>query len=83
LIAGKKIKTVPKILYGIHWDTSDYVRRSLKHRFLEAKIIFRGLKMLDVSFFYYAYIFHTLFSGLLHPRILHLYYLHRFTKKNV
>jgi len=78
---GYKIVTMPGILYNVRWDVGDYSRRKLKYRMIEAKIIYKGLKKLNAHAWNYIYIIKTMLSGMLHPQIMHLYYLYRFGRK--
>jgi glycosyltransferase EpsE len=76
---GYQIRTLPRVLYNVHWDYSDYSRKAFKHRITEAKVRLSGYKQMQISFIYYIYVLKPIFAGLI-PRSI-LYLLHRYRYK--
>lgn len=75
IFKGYQIRTLPRVLYNVHWDYSDYARKSLKHRVTEAKVRLSGYKEMRIPLIYYIYILKPIFAGLLPKNI--LYWVHR------
>jgi len=75
-----KIVTMPKLLYNVSWDIDDYSRRTLRNRLIETKIIFKGIKQLNIPSISYLYLIKSLLSGIMPRRILLLYHYLKFRK---
>jgi glycosyltransferase EpsE len=80
LSKGYKIATIPRPLYNVHWDRSDYSRRKFRYRWIEAQIRWKGFKALKVPTFYYPYVLKPIAVGMLPHLITHLYHVHKFRK---
>jgi glycosyltransferase EpsE len=75
---GYKIVTLPKRLYNLHWDRSDYSRRRFKYRLGEMRLVLRGLTLLKAPRACYGYILKPLLTGLVPKKILYLHHVHKF-----
>jgi glycosyltransferase EpsE len=75
---GHKIVTLPKILYNLHWDRSDYSRRKFKYRLGEMSLVLRGLTLLNAPYSCYGYAVKPLLAGLLPSRLLYLHHVRKF-----
>jgi glycosyltransferase EpsE len=75
---GYRIVNLPKRLYSLHWDRSDYSRRKFKYRFGEMCLVVRGLSSLKAPFFCYFYALKPLLAGFLPKGFLHLHHVHKF-----
>ncbi len=75
---GHKIVTLPKRLYNLHWDRSDYSRRKFKYRFGEMWLVLRGIGLLKAPCSCYAYALKPLLAGLLPKRLLYLHHARKF-----
>ena len=80
LSRGYKIATIPKVLYSVHWDRSDYSRRKFRYRWIEAQIRWKGFRALKVSAFYYPYVLKPVLVGMLPHLVTYLYHLRKFKK---
>jgi glycosyltransferase EpsE len=75
---GHKIVTLPKRLYNLHWDRSDYSRRKFKYRLGEMCLVLRGLKLLRAPSYYYGYVLKSLLAGLAPSGLLYLHHVRKF-----
>jgi glycosyltransferase EpsE len=80
---GIIIKTLPKVLYNVHWDASDYSRKRFKQRIIEAKVRLHGYKNMQVPILNYVYVLKPIFTGLVPKDILFLYHKHRYRNRNI
>ena len=80
---GCKIVTLPKVLYNIHWDKSDYSRKKMGHRWNEIIIKFRALHYIKIPLHYYVYLLKPLFVGMLPFTLVHWYHYRRFKKTDL
>jgi glycosyltransferase EpsE len=74
LARGFRIATMPKALYRLHWDASDYARRRLRYRLGETRLALRALRLLHPPLRYYPYVLKPLAAGLIPRRLLNAYH---------
>lgn len=72
---GYQIRTLPRMLYDVHWNFSDYRRKKIKYRFIEAKFKFHAYRRLKVPYYHYVFLLKIAISAVL-PRLF-LYYYHK------
>jgi glycosyltransferase EpsE len=53
---GLQIRTLPKPLYDVHWDLSDYLRKTKTYRWNELKVQFRAFRLLNIAPYYAVYL---------------------------
>ena len=75
---GFRIVTLPRTLYHLHWDRSDYSRRKFRYRLGEMRLKMRALSLLRPPWFYYPYALKPLVTGLIPRALLYAYHLVRF-----
>jgi glycosyltransferase EpsE len=75
---GRRIVTIPKTLYNLHWDRSDYSRRKFKYRLGETRLVLRGVSMLDAPYCCYGYALKPLLAGLVPKGLLYLHHVRKF-----
>ncbi|WP_227762463.1 glycosyltransferase family 2 protein [Zhaonella formicivorans] len=80
---GYVIKTLPKILYKIRWDISDYSRRAFKYRLIEAKVRLNGYRKMGVCVKDYIYVFKPIILGLIPKNLMFLHHQRRFKKNGM
>ncbi len=79
---GYRITSIPKVLYGVHWDYSDYRRKKMKHRWSEIRVRHKAIKTFPLPLYCYFYLLKPLFLGLLPLRLLYFYHVWRFKNGN-
>jgi hypothetical protein len=77
---GYQIMTLPKVLYNIHWDKSDYSRKKIGDRWNEIIVKFRALRYISIPFYSYVYLLKPLLIGMFPSALLHRYHYRRFKK---
>lgn len=75
---GLLIVTLPRTLYRLHWDRSDYSRRKFRYRLGEMRLKMTALSLLRPPWFYYPYALKPLVTGLTPRVLLYAYHLVRF-----
>lgn len=75
---GYKIRTLPKILYLVHWDKADYGRRRLRYRIIEMKVRFNGYRLLRLPVLNYLYVCKPLITGMIPKNLMYFYHRRRF-----
>jgi glycosyltransferase EpsE len=75
---GCKIATLPKILYRIHWDISDYARKKKMHRWNELKVKWMALQIAGVSPYYSVYLLKPVFAAMIPSKLIYFYHWLRF-----
>jgi glycosyltransferase EpsE len=78
LSRGYKIANIPKVLYSVHWDRSDYSRRKFRYRWIEAQVRWKGFRVLRVSPFYYPYVVKPLLVGAIPHLITHFFHTRKY-----
>jgi glycosyltransferase EpsE len=53
---GLQIRTLPRPLYDVHWDLSDYLRKTKTYRWNELKVQFRAFRLLNIAPHYAVYL---------------------------
>jgi glycosyltransferase EpsE len=74
LARGFRIATMPRTLYRLHWDASDYGRRKPRYRLGETRLALRALRLLHPPLRYYPYVLKPLMAGLMPKRLLNAYH---------
>jgi len=80
---GYKIVTLPKVLYNIHWDKSDYSRKKIGQRWKEVIVKFRALRYIKIPTLYYVYLLKPLFIGMLPSILVHRYHYRKLKKTDL
>ncbi|MGA3086096.1 MAG: glycosyltransferase [Thermodesulfobacteriota bacterium] len=75
---GRRIATLPKVLYNFHWDISDYSRRKLRYRWNELKMKYQAFRTIRLPFYYCVYLLKPVITGLMPGRLMYLYHLKKF-----
>ena len=78
IASGHRITSIPKVLYGIHWDSSDYTRKKMKHRWNEIRVRHEAIKTFPLPPYFYIYLLKPLFLGVLPPRLVYFCHFLRF-----
>jgi glycosyltransferase EpsE len=71
---GYRIATLPKILYRIHWDISDYARKKKMHRLNELKVKWMALHMAGVPLYYGVYLLKPVFAAMVPSKLMYFYH---------
>lgn len=78
---GYRIVTMPRNLYAVHWDLSDYKRKKTSHRMGEIRIRLEGYRLMKVPWPYYIYILKPLLISFLPRQALFRYHQRLFRLK--
>ncbi len=76
---GCQIVTLPKKLYNLHWDRSDYSRRRFRYRLGEMRLVIRGVGLLNAPRYCYGYVLKPLLTGLMPTKLLYLHHVRKFS----
>jgi glycosyltransferase EpsE len=74
---GLQIRTLPKPLYDVHWDLSDYLRKTKKYRWNEFRVHLRALRLLNIAPYYAIYLLKPVIVGVIPVKYL---YRHHYKK---
>jgi glycosyltransferase EpsE len=77
---GHKIVTLPKVLYRIHWDISDYTRKKSRYRLNEVRVRWKALQLSGIPLYYYVYLMKPLVTALIPSKMMYHYQSQRFRK---
>jgi len=77
---GFVIRTLPKVLYDIHWDLSDYLRKTKKYRWNDFKVRLKALKMFDIAPYNAIYLLKPLFVGAIPAQLLYKHHYKKFKR---
>jgi len=80
---GSRIATIPEILYAIHWDTEDYVRKGLRQRWSEVAVTTKALRLLVNPGWRFLFILKPIVAGLMPRGLLYVLHKRRFGKVEV
>lgn len=75
---GYRVATLPKILYRIHWDISDYTRKKKMHRWNELKVKWMALQITGVPSCYCVYLLKPVFTAMVSSKLMYFYHWLRF-----
>jgi glycosyltransferase EpsE len=75
---GYQIATLPKILYRIHWNMSDYARKKRVHRWNELKVKWMALQITGVPPYYCVYLLKPVFAAMIPSKLMYFYHWLRF-----
>ncbi|HEX2965941.1 MAG TPA: glycosyltransferase family A protein [Syntrophorhabdaceae bacterium] len=77
---GKKISTIPEVLYSIRSDVNDYTRKGLSQRWSEMAVVLRAFRSLHCSVWQLVYLGKPFIAGILPARLLHSFHRYRFDR---
>ena len=80
---GYAIRTLPKILYSIHWDLSDYSRKNLKSLVSETKYKLMRFRDLGVPLYKYPLAFKPILPIFIPKYLYFLFHTYQFKRKGV
>ena len=83
IIKGHVIRTLPKVLYAIHWDLSDYHRKNMKSLVSETKYKLMRFRDLRVPLYKYPLAFKPIFPIFIPKRLYFLFHSYLFKRKSV
>ena len=72
---GKKIQNSTNPLYQIHWSYNGYARKKFRYRLIEADIMFKGIKKINLSLYHLFFAIRPIVVGIMPKKI--LYHLHK------
>ena len=82
IIKGYVIRTLPKVLYAIHWDLSDYNRKNLKRLISETKYKLMRFGDLGVPLYKYPLAFKPILPIFIPKRLYFLFHSYSFKRKS-
>lgn len=80
---GKRIATIPEILYAIHWDKEDYARKGLRQRWAEVAVTAKALRLLVNPGLHPLFLLKPIIAGLMPRGLLYMLHKRRFGKAGV
>ena len=82
IIKGYVIRTLPKVLYGVHWDLSNYYRKNLKSLVSETKYKLMRFRDLGVPLYKYPLAFKPILPILVPKSLYFLFHSYLFRRKS-